>query len=49
MKYESYLKFYGLEDTEESREDWLHNEWSHGRVYRSSGKFYSVETGKEVK
>ena len=49
MKYNSYLKFYGLENTEENRENWLYNEWHHGRAYMYDGKFYSTETGEEIK
>ena len=49
MSYNAYLKYYNLKDTEENRENWLYNEWSHGRTYMHEGKFYSVETGKEVK
>lgn len=48
MKYAEYLKFYGLADTEENREDWLYNEWHHGRAYMYEGEFYSTYTGKKI-
>lgn len=48
MTYNQYIKFYGLERSKETREDWLYNEWNHGRVYRYNGEFYSVATGKKV-
>jgi hypothetical protein len=48
MKYADYLKFYGLADTEESHEDWLHNEWHHGRAYMYEGQFYSTTTGEKL-
>lgn len=49
MTYAAYLKFYGLENTAENRENWLYNEWHHDRVYMYQGKFFSTMTGKEVK
>lgn len=49
MTYKAYLVFYNLEANAETREDWLYNEWHHGRIYMQDGKFYSTETGKEVK
>lgn len=49
MTYASYLKFYGLTESEATREDWLYNEWNHGRVYMYEGKFFSTANGKEVK
>ena len=49
MDYEQYLMFYDLADTKDSREDWLHKEWSRGNLYKEGGKFDSVETGEEVK
>ena len=49
MNYELYLMMYDLADTKESREDWLHTEWIRGNLYKECGKFYSVETGEEVK
>ena len=49
MTYNTYLKFYGLKDTAENRENWLYSEWRHGRVYKYEDKFFSVETGKEIK
>ena len=49
MNYELYLMLYDLADTKDSREDWLHKEWSRGNLYKEGGKFFSVETGEEVK
>lgn len=49
MTYTAYLRFYALTDNKSTREDWLYNEWIHGRVYQYEGKFYSVKTGEEVK
>ena len=49
MNYELYLMMYDLADTKDSHEDWLHKEWSRGNLYKEGGKFYSVETGEEVK
>lgn len=48
MKYADYLKFYGLADTEESHEDWLYNEWHHGRAYMYEGEFFSTSTGDKL-
>lgn len=48
MTYPEYIKFYGLEETEATREDWIHNEWNHGRVYQHKGEFFSTTTGKKV-
>ena len=49
MSYNAYLKFYGLKDTDENRVDWLFSLWNKGNVYMYEGKFFDVETGKEVK
>ena len=48
MSYEAYLDFYGLENSEETRQDWLYNEWHHGRAYKFEGEFYSTETGEKL-
>ncbi len=48
MTYTAYLRFYGIKDTKENREGWLYSLWSKGIVYMENGKFYYVETGKEV-
>ena len=49
MTYTTYLKFYGLEKNKQTRENWLFNEWLHGRVYQYNGKFFSTTTGEEIK
>ena len=49
MKYADYLSFYNLEDTEENHENWLYNEWHHGRAYKYENKFFSTTTGEEIK
>lgn len=48
MTYATYLRFYGLKNTAENRENWLANEHIHGRVYLYNGRYYSVETGAEM-
>lgn len=48
MTYKQYIKFYGLSDSKQTREDWIYNEWNHGRVYQYNGEFYSTTTGKKV-
>lgn len=49
MEYTEYLKFYGLADTAENRENWLASEWSKGRLYMQDGEYYCTATGKKVK
>ena len=49
MKYSEYMRFYGLKDTTENRENWLASEWSKGRLYLQDGEYYDTETGEKVK
>lgn len=49
MTYLQYINFYRLEKNEETKENWLANEHIHGRAYLYGGKYYSVETGEELK
>ena len=49
MSYETYLKFYNLEDSEEHYEDWLANEHRQGRAIKYDGVLYSVESGEAYK
>lgn len=48
MTYADYLKFYNLEDNDNNYEAWINNEWLQGRAYQHNGKFYSVDTNKEL-
>ena len=49
MKYPAYLRFYGLKDTAENRENWLASEWSKGRLYLQDGEYYCTKIGEKVK
>ena len=49
MTYASYLKFYDLKDTKDTRADWLYSQWAKGNLYKYGDKFFDVKTGKEVK
>lgn len=49
MTYAAYLKFYGLKDTADNRDNWLYAQWAKGNLYKRGDKFFSIETGKEVK
>ena len=48
MSYTAYLKFYKLADSKQTREDWLFNEWQHGRVYQYNGEFFSTTTTEKI-
>lgn len=48
MTYAEYLNFYHLENTEDNRENWLYNDWHHGRAYLYNGTFYSTSTGEKI-
>lgn len=48
MKYDAYLKMYGLKASVENRENWLASEWSKGRLYMQDGEYYCTKTGEKV-
>lgn len=48
MNYNEYLAFYGLPCSMATHNDWLYNEWYHGRAYQHEGEFYSIVTGENL-
>lgn len=48
MNYPEYLQFYDLPETPESHDDWLYNEWRHGRAHLYDGVFYRMGTGENL-
>ena len=48
MNYDEYLAFYRLPRSKATHNDWLYNEWHHGRAYQHEGEFYSVGTGEKL-
>lgn len=48
MTYQEYLKFYGLQESKETHDDWLYNEWHLGRAYQFEGEFYRMGTNEKL-
>ena len=48
MNYNEHLAFYQVPRSKKTHDDWLYNEWYHGRAYQDEGEFYCVVTGEKI-